>query len=436
MPDTAQIAKGQTAKASVRSGSQQDRIQIVRSPGGVECWLIEEYSVPLIALELSFAGGAAQDPAGKSGLVKLMASLLDEGAGDMDSTAFQERLDDHAIQLRFSSGRDEISGSLKTLVRHADEAFRLLGLAMTEPRFDTDAVERVKAQIISGLRRRQNDPNAVSSKAWFATAFPNHPYGRTDEGAEAEVAKLNAKDVRACWNRLFARSNMKVSVVGAISASELAPKLDSMFGKLSAAAELAVIPEVVPQGLGKRIILPLDLPQSTVRFGMAGLLRKDPDFIAATVVNHILGGGSFTSRIWQEVREKRGLAYSVSAGLYPYRSAGLFFGGTATKNERVKEAIEVIEAEIALMAEKGPTRDELKKAISYLTGSYALRFDTSTKIANQLTMIQVEELGIDYIDKRNADFERVKLADVKRVARRLLAPGALLVTIAGNPQGL
>jgi zinc protease len=431
MPTPMKIAKSVT----VQTGSRADRIQVVRSPGGIEAWLIEEHSVPLIALEVSFEGGTAQDPADQSGLANLMAGLLDEGAGALDSTAFQERIDDHAIQMRFSAGRDEISGSLKTLVRHKDEAFRLFGLALTEPRFDPDAIERVKAQIVSGLRRRQNDPNAMASKAWFAAAFPGHPYGRTDEGDEASVAKLKQSDMRACFKRLIARSNMKLSVVGAITAAELAPQLDAMFGGLPKSALLTPVADIAPKGLGQRQILPLDLPQSTVRFGMAGLLRKDPDFVAATVMNHILGGGSFTSRIWQEVREKRGLAYSVSTGLYPYRNAGLFFGGTATKNERVKEAIDVIEAEIARMAEKGPTREELKKALSYLTGSYALRFDTSTKIANQLTMIQVEGLGIDYIDRRNADFERVTLADVKRVAKRLLAPGALLVTIAGNPQG-
>jgi zinc protease len=154
------------------------------------------------------------------------------------------------------------------------------------------------------------------------------------------------------------------------------------------------------------------------------------------VMNHILGGGSFTSRIFQEVREKRGLAYSVSSSLYPFARAGLFFGGTATKNERAKEALDVIRDEIARMASDGPTEEELDKAKRYLIGSYALRFDTSTKIANHLTTMQVDELGIDYTDKRNSLFEAVTLDDAKRVARRLLAPGQMLVTVAGRPVGL
>ncbi len=416
--------------------STGSRIQRVVSPLGIEAWLIEEHSVPLIALEMSFEGGAAQDPKGKSGLANFLSGMFDEGAGPHDAIAFQEALDEHAIQFRISESKDAISGSLKTLVRHQDKAFELLRHALVTPHFEKAAVERVRAQILGNIKRATNDPNTRASKVWMARAFSGHAYATPDEGLTEDISAITADDLRTMHTRLIARSNLKISVVGAINAAQLARELDAVFGGLPVRADLTPIAPVVSGALGELHVIDLDIPQSTLRFGMPGLLRKDEDFVAASVMNHILGGGSFTSRIFQEVREKRGLAYSVSTTLYPFARTGLFFGGTATKNERAKEALDVIRDEIARMAADGPTEEELDKAKRYLVGSYALRFDTSTKIANHLTSMQVDELGIDYTDKRNSLFEAVTLEDTRRVAKRLLGPGQMLVTIAGRPVGL
>ena len=415
--------------------SAVSRIQRVISPLGIEAWLIEEYAVPLIAMEFSFDGGAAQDGAEKAGLANLLSGMFDEGAGPFSAIAFQEQLDEFAISLRLSESKDALGGSLKTLTRHQDKAFDLLRLALTEPHFEAASVDRVRAQILGALKRSANNPNTLSSKAWSARAFEGHAYARPDEGVVADLERITADDIRALAARMITRSNLKISVVGAIDAKTLAGELDRIFGVLPATSSLMDVPLVSAAGMGEIKIIDLDIPQSTIRFGMPGLLRKDRDFIAATVMNHILGGGSFTSRIFQEVREKRGLAYSVSTGLYPFAKAGMFFGGTATKNERAKEALDVIRDEIAKMASDGPTAEELDKAKRYLVGSFALRFDTSTKIANHLTMMQVDELGIDYTEKRNGLFEAVTLEDTKRVAKRLLEPGHMLVTIAGRPTG-
>jgi len=422
-----------TGQSQASTGS---RIQRVISPGGIEAWLIEEKAVPLIAMELSFEGGSAQDPAGKAGLSHFLSGMFDEGAGPYDAIAFQEAADEQAIVLRFSQSRDAVSASLKTLTRHREKAFELLRLALTEPRFEAEAIERVRAQITGGIKRGANDPNTQSSKAWFARAFEGHAYATPEQGLAEGVAAVTEDDLRAFHGRVIARSNLKISVVGAIDAATLAQELDGLFGKLPAHAALTPVPPAAPRGMGELKVIDLDIPQSTLRFGMPGLLRKDDDFIPASVMNHILGGGSFTSRIWQEVREKRGLAYSVNSGLYAFHRAGLFFGGTATKNERAAEALSVIRDEIARMASDGPTEEELDKAKRYLIGSYALRFDTSTKIASHLTSVQVDDLGIDYTDKRNSLFEAVTLEDTRRAARRLLAPGQMLVTVAGKPQGL
>jgi zinc protease len=417
------------------AGTTAARIQRVVSPGGIEAWLIEERAVPLVALEFAFQGGSAQDSPERAGLAAMMAGLLDEGAGPHEALAFQELLEEHAIMLRFSESRDMITGSVKTLTRHQDKAFELLKLAVNEPRFDASAVDRVRAQLSSGVRRQANDPNARASKAWFASAFAGHAYASPERGTLESLAGIDREQVVRQHGRLFARSSLKVAVVGAIDAETLARALDEVFLGLPADAALVAVPQVAPRMADAAEFIDLDIPQSTIRFGLPGLLRKDDDFVAATVMNHILGGGSFTSRLWQEVREKRGLAYSVSANLYPFAKAGFLMGGTATKNERAREAMDVIRGEIARMAADGPTEEEVAKAKSYLIGSYALRFDTSTKIANQLLMLQVEELGIEYTDRRNGLFAAITVDDAARVAKRLLSDNRMLVTVAGRPIG-
>ncbi|MGL4240924.1 MAG: M16 family metallopeptidase [Beijerinckiaceae bacterium] len=426
------IALTQPEAASVTSG----RIKRIVSPKGVEAWLIEEHAVPLVAVEFSFEGGAAHDPEGRSGAAHMTAALLDEGAGDLTAQAFHEQLDEFAVEMRFSAGRDRIDGSLKTLLKHQDEAYRLLSLALTRPRFDADAVDRVKAQVLAGLRRAINDPGSRSGEAWQARAFAGHPYARPVNGTVADVEAADRALFVGMAASLLTRRGLKVSIVGAIGPDAAAAMVDRVFGGLPEGEPLAQTPETVMGGLGEVEVIPLDIPQSTIRFGMPGLLISDPDYVPANVLNHILGGGSFTSRIWQEVREKRGLAYSVSSGLYPFRRAGVLLGGTATKNERAKEALDVIKDEFARMAANGPTEEELDKAKRYLIGSYALRFDTSSKIARQLDGLQVNDLGIDYPDRRNAEYAAVTLADLRRVGQRLLADGRMLVAVAGKPVGM
>jgi zinc protease len=409
---------------------------MVESGAARPAWLVEEHAVPVIALEIAFRGGTTQDPPGKAGLATMMAGLLDEGAGELDARGFQDEVEANAIELGFGAGKDTVSASLRTLARRRDAAFRLLGLALASPRFDDDAIERVRAQLLAGLKRERNEPNAVASKAWYARAFAGHPYGRPDRGTPESLAAITREDLLAQHRRLLATSDVFVSAVGAIGEAELSRHLSALFAPLGRQAALTPVAEARVGGLGETAVHDLDIPQSTIRFGAPGLLRSDPDFIPATILNHILGGGSFTSRLWQEVREKRGLAYSVSSGVMAFDRAGLFFGGTATKNERAKEALEVIRAEIGRMADAGPEEDELAKAKRFLVGSYALRFDTSGKIAGQLTQVQLEGLGSDYPDRRNALFEAVTMQDIRRAADRLLKPGELLVTVAGRPQGM
>jgi zinc protease len=411
------------------------KIERVVSPGGIEAWLVRDATVPLVAVEFAFKGGSSQDPADKPGVANMITALLDEGAGELDAAAFQERMERSAVELRFSDDRDHMRGSLRTLTERRDEAFELLRLALTAPRFEADAVERIRAQILAELRRAATSPNDIASKAWWAAAFPGHAYGRPDKGTLESVAQIKPDDLHAYVRNVFAREHLKVAVVGDIDAAAAAAMLDRVFGGLPATARLAPVPHALPTGLGQRTVIEFDVPQAVVSLGGIGLARKHPDFITAYVVNHILGGGSFTSRLYQEVREKRGLAYGVSTYLYPLERSALFSGWTAVRSDRTGEAVDLIEAEIRRMAEGGPTEEELAKAKDYLKGSYALRFDTSTKIAAQLVQIQLDDLGIDYIERRNSLVDGVTLDDAKRVAKSLFG-GGLLVTVVGRPKGM
>jgi zinc protease len=352
------------AFAFVSLPAQAMTIEKVVSPAGIEAWLVRESATPLVAMAYSFQGGSAQDPADKAGAANLAASLLDEGAGDLDSKAYHQRLENHAIELAFRAGRDYFAGSLRVLNEHRDEAFDLLKLALTAPRFDTDAVERIRMQMLASLRRDTTSPNDIASKAWWAAAFPGHPYGRESKGTLESVPNITADDMRGYVRRVFARNELKIAIVGDIDAAAAGRLIDRAFGALPAKNDLRPIPDVELHGLGRRIVTKVAVPQAVVTFGGPGLARNDPDFMAAYVVNHIFGGGTFTSRLYSEVREKRGLAYGVSDNMIWFKHAAVTVGGTATRADRTGDAIAIIAAEAKRMAEDGPTADELAKAKS------------------------------------------------------------------------
>jgi zinc protease len=423
-----------TALAAVHSPSRASMVQKPVSKGGIEAWLVEDYTVPLIAVEFGFKGGASQDPIGKAGAATLLAGLLDEGAGPYDSEGFHRALDEDAIEMSFSADRDILTGRMQTLSRNADRAFALLRLATTQARLDPEPFERVAGQIAAGLKREANDPDFVAGRRFRALAYPNHPYGLPVRGDLSTLSSLTPADLHAMRASVFARDNLKIAAVGAIDATTLAGYLDEVFGQLPGKADLTPIGAASFCGIGTRDIAAIDLPQSTIRFGREGLARKDPDFIAGTVVNHILGGGIFSARLFREVREKRGLAYSVYSQLVTHDRAAMFSGGTSTKNERAAESLAVIEKEIVSLSERGSTEDELDKGKKYLIGSYPLRFDTSTKIAAQLASLQLEDFGVEYLDERNRLIAAVTMEDARRAAKRLFGDGKLLVVIAGRPE--
>ncbi len=415
--------------------SRASKVQQITTPAGIKAWLVEDYAVPLVAFDFAFRAGATNDPPGKAGAASIMAALLDEGAGDLVSDAFHRALDDKAVELSFHAGYDSLSGNLKTLSRHVDAGFDLLQLALNKPRFDTDAIERVRSQTVAGLKQEANDPDALAGRAWRRATFPDHPYALQVSGDLESVPAVTRQDIVDLHKKLLSRGILKIAAVGAIDATRLALLIDKVFASLPSETDLLEVPDIEP-AVALREIVDVDVPQTSIRFSLPGISRDDPDYMTAIVVNHILGGSSFSSWLFKEVREERGLAYSVWTHLQNYRKSAIFSGGTSTKNERAAESLAVIEEQIAKLVNEGPSADELEKAKKYLIGSYALRFDTSTKIAGNLVSLQVEDYPVEFLDQRNGLIAAVTLDGVKRVAKRLFDGKKLLVAAAGRPVGM
>lgn len=411
-------------------------IQVVKSPGGIEAWLVESRGLPIISLHAGFDGGGRLDPQGKEGLAYLTSTLMNEGAGEFDSTAFMQKLDDKAIRFGASSDSDAFYLSLTTLSDNKAEAFDMMRLAIASPRFDQEAIERMKAQIFSYQKRLDEDPGSIANATWAERAFPGHPYGRRNQGTADSISAITRDDIAAYAAGFLGRDRLRVVVVGDIGADELGPLLDTLFAPIPASRAAGDPPVINLANAGKMDIVQRDIPQSVVVFGGPGIPMTDPDYRAAQVMNYILGGGGFASRLMQELRAKRGLTYGVGTGLSAYRLGDIYFGSFATDNARVKEAIDLTKSEIVKLRDGGATAEEVADAKAYLTGSYPLRFDSNAKIASGLIGLYMSGFDKDYINRRNAEIEAVTVEQVNAVTKRLLDPNGFYFVVVGKPEGL
>lgn len=412
------------------------KIERVVGTSGVEAWLVREPKIPMIALQAVWRGGSATDPVGLEGRAALAADLLTEGAGDLDAEAFQAALRADAISLDASADRDYVTLSLRTLSDRRERAFALLAQTLMQARFDAEPIARLKAQATVSVQRASTSPSSIANNRFMATAFPGHPYGRPAQASVESLERLTAQDFAAFTGAVLARRNLVIGVVGDISADELKKLLDASFGKLPLEPKLTLPAVAVPKVEAKPIVVSFANPQSIVLFGSPGLLRDDPDYYAGTVLNYVLGGGGFNSRLTEEIREKRGLVYSVSTGLQPMPAAGLFAGSLSTRNDQVGQALDLVRQSLHAVARDGITDEELANAKAYLTGSFPLRLSSNSAIAGMLAAMQLIGLGMDYIDRYPEYIRAVTAADIRRVAQRLFAGGDLLVVVVGEPTGL
>jgi zinc protease len=410
-------------------------IKEVTSPGGINAWVVEEPSIPFIALEIRFRGSASLDLPGKRGATNLMTGLLEEGAGDMSAQEFQTAREALAASFGFRAFDDTLSISAQFLTENKTEALALLRQALVEPRFDQDALDRVRAQVLSGIARDAKNPNDIAGAAFDAAAFGDHPYGSSIDGTVESVTALTRDDMFEAHRNALTRDRVFVSVVGDITAEAVGEMLDDLLGALP--DEGPPLPGDVAFGLeGGVTVIDYDTPQSVALFGHAGLKRDDPDFFAAYVMNQVLGAGGFESRLMTEVREKRGLTYGIRSFLVPKFHAEMVFGSVASANATIAEAIEVTRTEWARMANEGVTPAELSMAKTYLTGEYPLRFDGNAEIAKIMVGMQMIGLPPEYVVNRNDYIDAVTLEDVNRVASELLQPEDLHFIVVGKPEGL
>lgn len=410
-------------------------IQTVTSPGGIKAWLVEDHNIPFTALEIRFRGGTSLDQPEKRGAVNLMAALIEEGTGDLDSQAFARARDSLAAEFRFSADEDQVSVSARFLTESRDQALDLLRRALVSPAFSDEAVERVRGQVLANIRSDAKDPGALAGRKLRAIAFGDHPYGSSGDGTLESVGALTRDDIVAAHQGAVARDRIYVAAAGDVTADELGKMLDALLGGLPATG--APMPDRAPLKLtGGITVTDFPGPQSTVIFAQPGIKQDDPDYFAATLLNEIMGGGQFSARLMTEVREKRGLTYGIGSYLVGYDLAELYMGQFSSANATVGQAIDVIRDEWRKMAETAVTEEELARAKTSMTGSYPLRFDGNGRIASILVGMQMIGLGPDYPKTRNDKVNAVTIEDVRRVAKRLYTPDALRFVVVGQPDGV
>lgn len=423
-PAVAQSGKDTSALAS---------IQVVTSPGGVTAWLVSESFVPIVAMEISWRGGATAEPPGKDGAGWVLGYMMNEGAGDLDTTAYGAKMEDLNMEFGCSVGVDFTRCAFSTLKDTADESFGLMQLAFEKPRFDQEPIDRAKRELSVSLKQAETDPKTLAWRRMSGAIMPGHPYARY--ATPETVATITRDDIVGLRNGLMTRDRLMVVVVGDITAEELKPKLDQVFGHLPATSTLPAIADVEAAPVpAEPIVVNLPIPQTLVMFNGPGPRRSDPDFYAAYVLNYILGGGGFSSRLVDDIREKRGLTYGISTGLNVQPHVWRWAGSGSTMNDKASEVVKLVKEHIARLGAEGPTEKELEDAKAYLTGAFPLNFDSNMKIANVLMGFQQDELGVGYVAERNALINAVTLEDLRRVAATYMKPENFTFVLVGQPK--
>ncbi len=398
---------------------------------GEQVWFQEDHTVPMVAVTIALPAGSVYDPKGKEGLAAFAAYLFNEGAGPLNAEAYQAQIADRAIQLTMSPDRDWLILSFSALSSQAKDAFRLVALALRHPRFDGDAIDRVRAQMLQALDQDADDAAAVAANRFYRVYFGDHPYAHPINGERAGLRAVSAADLKAFAATHWVKAGAKISVAGDIDAASLGALLHTTLDPLPAVAPPAP-PPVLHAGAPGETVVAMAVPQPTAIFGLPGMVRADKDYLAGYAANYIVGGGDFASRLTNEVRVKRGLTYGISTGLSDFRGGGVVIGQVATRQDAMAGSLSVVRQVLADFAARGPTTAELADAKTYLTGSYPLAFASNVAIAAQLNAFERAGLPLGYVSKRNGLIAALTLADVKRAAARLFNPARMTVVVGGS----
>jgi zinc protease len=412
-------------------------IQEVASKNGIKAWLVEDKSLPIIALKFSFKGaGSIRDGQNKQGLARLLSNTMDEGAGDIKSHEFQKILSDNSITLGFGAGRDNFGGQLKTLSRNKETAFNLLKLALTQPRFDEAPLTRMRQSNLSRIRSSMGNPDWIAARIFNDKAFDNHPYALNSGGTLTTLKNITSNDLRAHVKDWLTQDRLHIGVMGDISKNELAKILDQIFGDLPKQGRTDKIATLALQNTGKTFIYDQDIPQTILSMTLPSITPQNPDYYALQVMNYIFGAGGFGSRLMEEAREKRGLTYGIYSSTSHQDYIDLFTISTSTKNKSVQEIIDIIDEEILRIQSKEVSTEELVDSKSYLTGSMPLSLSSSSKIANILLSLQLNNRPIDYLDNYNKKINVVTIKDVQKIAQRLLNTKNMMRVMVGKPENI
>jgi zinc protease len=427
-------AYAQQRQAESAASRHDVNVEAIQSPAGIEAWLVSDSTVPMIVLRAFWRGGSAIEPENLTGVTGVMTDMLTEGSGTLNANAFKERLQDLNMSVGFGASWDGVGMTLTTLSENRDAATEIARLALNEPRFDAEPLARIKRQMLVGIRTRETNPSYIANLAMDQALYPDHPYARRTTRESIEAINRAAMEERR--TALFNRATLQITIVGDINAADAGRMVDAIFGALPQGARPPEPADVTLAPATPLIVRTLPQPQSLVLFAGPGIQDEDSDWIPLAVANYILGGGGFSSRLMDQVREQRGLVYGIGTGPSLREHSAVIRGSAQTENGDVKEAIEVTRAEMARLYADGATQAEVNDAITYLTGSFALDLDSNAKISSAVHGYQASGRDIDYINRRNDLIRAVTLADVNRVIRRLFDPDDYTFVVVGQPEGL
>jgi zinc protease len=415
-------------------------IQHWTQPSGVAVYLVESPAVPMVDVQIDFDAGSRRDPADKAGLASVMAGMLSKGVRGkspetaLDENALGEAWADLGASFGASADNDRLSLRLRSLV-YPDLLSRAAALAarqLAEPSFPANVWQRERQRLAASIREANTRPATVAGRAFAQAVYGSHPYGY--EMTEATLARISVADMQALHTRLLRPCRAKVSVVGAVTRAQADALVQQLFSRLPASAcpTLPAVAEVMPLSAAAERRIAFDSAQAHVFIGQPGFKRDDPDFFALTVGNYILGGGGFVSRLTNEVREKRGLSYSVYSYFAPGLHAGAFTLGLQTRPDQAAQAVQVARDVVKQFVADGPSEAELKAARDNLIGGFALRIDSNRKLLENVANIAWNGLPLDYLDTWTAQVERVTLADIRAALARKLQPQRMVTVVVGG----
>ena len=411
-------------------------IQHWETSSGVRVYFVESHELPMVDLQLVFDAGSVRDPEGKRGLAQLTNSLLDQAAGGMNADDISFEFERLGAEISTRGAYDTASVSLRSL---SDKdllapALDMLKIALTSPDFPEDVIERERNRILVGIQRKNQSPRTIASERFYEVIFKDHPYASPNEGTPESLSKLKRNDLVRFHSDFYVAKNAMITLVGDISLSQAESIAESVTGDLPTGSAPIYFPEVQPAVEEKIIKVAHPSSQVHILVGQPGMKYGDPDYFSLYVGNHILGGGGLVSRLFEEVREKRGLSYGASSYFSPRRGLGPFQASISTREDQTQEALDVLKQTIKDFVDSGPKQAELTSAKKNITGGFPLRLDSNGKISGYLSVIGFYGLPLDYLETFNKNIESVTVNDIKDAFQRRLNLDKFVTVLVGPVQ--